>query len=90
MKLEIEVTEDEVRSAIERKVRVAISEHVDNYWTQNSIKEVIKKHWSEAVDNIVREELENSDKIRETVQKMLEHKIKSQLTNLLKSKEAKQ
>ena len=86
MKLEIEVTEDEVRSAIERKVRVAISEHVENYWTQNSIKEVIKNHWSDAVDSIVREELANSDKIREAVQKSLESKIKSQLTALLKAK----
>ncbi len=86
MKLEIEVTEDEVRSAIERKVRVAMSEHVENYWTQNSIKEVIKKHWSDAVDSIVREELANSDKIREAVQKSLESKIKSQLTALLKAK----
>lgn len=86
MKLEIEVTEDEVRSAIERKVRVAISEHVENYWTQNSIKEVIKKHWSDAVDSIVCEELANSDKIREAVQKSLESKIKSQLTALLKAK----
>lgn len=53
MKLEIEITEDELRSAIERKVRVAVADQTNSYATDAYIKEQVKArwaHWKAAVD----------------------------------------
>ena len=86
MKLEVEITEAEIRSAIERKIRVAVAQHANGYWIEQGIKDVIKKFWQETVEKIVKEEVENSTKMREIIQRSLENKIKGQLTALLKKK----
>ena len=39
MKLEIEITEEELRSAIERKVRTAVADQTNSYGTDAYIKE---------------------------------------------------
>ena len=45
MKLEIEITEEELRSAIERKVRTAVADQTNSYGTDAYIKEQVKAHW---------------------------------------------
>jgi hypothetical protein len=42
MRLDIEITEDEIRSAIERKVRTAIADQTNNYNTDTYIKDQVK------------------------------------------------
>lgn len=53
MKLEIEITEDEIRGAIERKVRTAVADQSNVYNTDFYIKEQVKAHWKKAVDNLI-------------------------------------
>ena len=60
MKLEIEITEEELRSAIERKVRTAVADQTNSYGTDSYIKEQVKAHWKSAVDTLVEEALKNS------------------------------
>ena len=86
MKLEVEVTEDEIRSAIERKIRTAVAEHANGYWVEQGIKDTIKKYWQDTVEKIVKEEVENSSKMREVIQKSLENKIRAQLNVMLREK----
>jgi len=86
MKIEIEVTEDEVKSAIERKIKTAIAEHANGYWVEQGIKDTIKKHWQDTVEKLVKEEVENSPKMRDMIQKSLENKIRAQLNVMLKEK----
>lgn len=45
MKLEIEITEEEIKSAIERKVRTAIADQTSNYGVEQDIKESVKSKW---------------------------------------------
>ena len=90
MKLEVEITEDEIRSAIERKIRVAVAEHASNYWIEQGIKDAIKKYWEVCVDKIVKEEIENSSKMREKIQAALENKIRGQLNVLFREKKDKE
>ena len=86
MKLEIEVTEEQIKSAIERQVRVAIAEYSKAYWNEQGIKDAIKKYWQETVEKVVLEELSNSTAIRAKVQTAMENKMKAQLTAMLKVK----
>ena len=85
MKIEIEVTEAEIKDAIERKARLAIAEYNDKKWLNDPvINAAIKKYWTETVDKIIKEQVENSDAIRQSVIKKIEAKIQSRVTALMR------
>ena len=85
MLLNIEITEAEIQAAIEGKVRVAISDQTNSWRTDNYIKEQVKKHWQGAVDNLVKEALENSDKLRASIAAEVERKLKAQVSAAIKA-----
>ena len=87
MKIEIEVAEAEIKDAIERKARLAVAEYNDRKWINGPvISASIKKYWTETVDKIIKEQIENSDAIRQAVIKKIESRIQSQVTALMKAK----
>lgn len=85
MKLEIEVTEDEIRSAIERKARTAIADQTNAYNTDVYIKEQVRAHWHKAVDNLIVEEMYNSQSLREKIRGEFERKLRLQLSAAIKT-----
>lgn len=85
MLLNIEITEAEIQAAIERKVRVAIADQTNSWGTDNYIKEQVKKHWQSAVDSLVKEALENSDKLRASIATEIERKLKAQVSAAIKA-----
>ena len=85
MKLEIEITEDEIRGAIERKVRTAVADQTNGYNTDFYIKEQVKAHWKKAVDDLIAEALYNSPVLREKIAAEMERKLRAQLAAALKN-----
>lgn len=85
MKLEIEITEEEVRSAIERKVRTAIADQTNTYATDTYIRDQVKAHWKAAVDRLVAEALNDSRVLREKIASELERKMRLQLAAAIKN-----
>jgi len=85
MKLEIEITEEELRSAIERKVRTSVADQTFCYGTDVYIKEQVKAHWKAAVDAMVDEALKDSTVLREKIAAELEKKLRAQLAAALKN-----
>ena len=85
MKLEIEITEDEIRSAIECKVRTAIADQTNQWNVDSYIKERVKEHWKATVDALVLEALEDSKVLREKIAGELEKKLRAQLAAALKN-----
>lgn len=87
MKLDIEITEDEISDAIRRKARIAIAEYTEQEWFRNDeIRKKIKQFWDATVDKIIQEELANSDAVKAKVIKMIEAKLQGQVTALMKVK----
>ena len=87
MKLEIEVTEAEIKDAIERKSRIAIAEYTDRTWLNDPfIRKLLQKYWEETVEKVIKEQCENSDAIKAIVIKRIEAKIQGQVTALMKVK----
>lgn len=84
MKLEIEITEDEIRSAIKRKVRTAIADQTNQWNTDAYIKAQVKEHWKLAVDRLVEEVLNDSKTLREKIAAELEKKLRAQLAAAIK------
>ena len=86
MKLEIEITEEEIRSAMERKVRTAIADQTNQWNVDRYIKDQVAEHWKASVDAMVREELADSERLREKIIAAIEAKLKGQLTAMMKVK----
>lgn len=86
MLYEIEITEAEIKAAIERKIRVAIADESNGYKADSYIKEVVKKHWTATVETLVKQELLNAPKIQEKINFAIEAKLKGQLQALLQVK----
>ena len=84
MKLEIEITEQEIRDALERKVRVAIADQTNNYRSDDFIKEQVKLAWSSAVTSMINEQLADSEAIKNKIRASIEAKLKGQLTAMMK------
>ena len=85
MKLEIEITEDEIRSAVERKVRTAVADQTNQWNVDSYIKERVKEHWKLAVDALVADVLNDSKTLREKIAAELERKLRAQLTAAMKA-----
>ena len=84
MKLEIEITEEEIKSAVERKVRTAIADQTNQWNTDKFIKERVKAHWCSAIDALVLEVLNDSKPLREKVAAEFEKKLRAQLSAAMK------
>ena len=85
MKLEIEITEDEIRSTIERKVRTTIADQTNSYSSDAYIRDQVKAHWHAAVDNLIVEEMYNSQSLREKIAAEMEKRLRAQLAAALKN-----
>lgn len=84
MKLEIEISEEEIKSAIERKVRVAVADQTNQWSVDNYIKERVKESWKGAVEALIAEALSDSQKLREKIAAELERKLRAQLSAAIK------
>jgi len=84
MKLEIEITEEEIKSAIERKVRTAIADQTNQWHVDSYIKSQVGVKWKETVDSMITELLQDSPVLREKIIKSIEAKLRSQVIALMK------
>lgn len=84
MKLEIEITEEELRSAVERKVRTAVADQTNQWNVDSYIKEQVKNHWQKAVDSLVFECLHDSAALREKIRVQVENKLRAQVAAAIK------
>ena len=85
MKLEIEITEDEIRSAVERKIRVAVADQSNQFGADEYIKKQVKAQWQTAVDAMILGALNNSQALRDKIAAELERKIRAQLAAAMKA-----
>ncbi len=85
MKLEIEITEAEIKSTIERKIRVAIADEVTGWNADNYIKEQVKKHWKAVAEKAIADACNDAPALRQKIMVTLENKIKGQLAAVLKA-----
>ena len=84
MKIEIEITDDDMRTAIASKVAAAVYAQTNSYETERYIKERVAAGWQSAVDAMVTELLSDSAVIREKIAVEIERKLRSQLAVAMK------
>ena len=84
MKIEIEVSEDMIREEVQRQAVKLLLDKLTNWQLNHELNKVVNKLWDEKFDQVVREELTNTDALRAKVLATLERKIQGQLTTLIK------
>jgi hypothetical protein len=84
-KLDIEITEEELRDALARKVRAAVADQTNQWGTEKYIKGAVKRMWTDVVDTMVKEALENSETIKEKIAAEIEGKLKRQISAAMKA-----
>ena len=84
MKLEIEITEEEIKSAMERKVRIAIADQTNQWGTDAYIKTCVAEHWKKSVDTMVQELLKDAPAMRKKITESIEAKFRAQLNQAMK------
>jgi hypothetical protein len=87
MKLEIEITEEEIKSAIERKVRVAVADQSNSWSIDNEIKAKVKSAIPAAIDALITEALSNSERLKLQILEETEKAIKRKLQAAMKLKD---
>jgi len=86
MRLEIEITEDEIRSAVERKVRTAIADQTNQWGTDRYIKEQVKERWQTVVADMIGEVLRDSAPMKAKIIEQVERKLRAQVAAAMKIK----
>ena len=84
MKIEIEVSEELVREEIQRQAAKVLLDKLGHWQLKDELTKVVNKLWGENVNQVVREELANTDALLAKVAATLERKIQGQLTTLMK------
>ena len=86
MKLEIEITEQEIKDAVERKVRVAVADQTNQWGADRKITDRVKELWPVVVDELIIEVLRDLPTLKAKVIAMVERKLQGQVTALMKVK----
>lgn len=85
MKLDIEITSEEMQTIIQRKVKEVIAEQVKSYASDSYIKERVKAVWKEAANSMIDEVLKDSGLLRAKISAEIERKLRAQLAVAMKN-----
>lgn len=85
IKLNIDITSEELQKILQHKVKEAIAEHIASYSSTLYIRERVKTLWTSTVDTIVNEALKDSEMLRSKITAELEKKLRAQLAIALKT-----
>ena len=86
MKIEIEITEDDIAKNIVPKIKSAMIEIISGYQFNDTLKSEIKKQLYSGLGQMIDEQLKNSALIEAKIAEEIQAKIKRQLTQLMSKK----
>lgn len=79
MKFEIEIPEDELVAAIEKKVRQYVAAEAASWQVGEYIRDRIREKWKAAADLVIAEALGNGPELRAKITEEIEKKLQAQL-----------
>lgn len=86
MKIEIEITEDDIAKNILPKIKSTMVEIISGYQFNDMLKSEIKKQLYSGLGQMIDEQLKNSALIEAKIAEEIQAKIKRQLTQLMSKK----
>jgi hypothetical protein len=89
VKVEIEISDDAIRSAVELDVARAITSRANGWGIQDVIKKEVEARWQAVVPKLIEQRLSNSERLNELIDEEVKRQIKSRIAKLVKAAEAK-
>ncbi|OHD19935.1 MAG: hypothetical protein A2Y38_00555 [Spirochaetes bacterium GWB1_59_5] len=84
MKIEVDVSDAELKDAIKRKVRVAMADQANQWGMNDLIIKKVKEAIPAAIDSIIAESLSNIPRLKQQVLEATEKEIKRRLQAAMK------
>lgn len=84
MKFEIEIPEDDLVAAIEKKVRQYVAAEAASWQVGEYIRDRIRERWKATADSVITEVLDNGPELRAKIAEEIEKKLRAQLTAALR------
>jgi len=85
MKLEVEISEETLKTACNEKVKLEISRFVQSYPCEDSIKTKVRAAVPSAIDAIIADVLSNSAELRAKVVAEVERKMRLQIAAVMRA-----
>ena len=79
MKFEIEIPEDELVAAIEKKVRQYVAAEAASWQVGEYIRDRVRERWKATADLVIAEVLDNGPELRAKIADEIEKKLRAQL-----------
>lgn len=86
MKIEIEITEEDITKNITPKIKSLMAEIIGGYQFNDTLKSEIKKKLYSGLGQMIDDQLKNSEQIEAKISEEIQAKIKRQLTQLMGKK----
>jgi len=83
MKVEIEVSEDDIKQELQKKVSEAIKEKLNSWGTEAIIKKAVHEAFCAAITPEIERQLKDSNHIKEKIRLEIERKLKRQINALM-------
>lgn len=85
MKLEIEISEDEMLRVANEQIHRAINDKANSFGVDKYIKEAIEARWQSTVNSIIDAALNDIPAIKAKITQEIEKKLRAQLAKVLKA-----
>jgi uncharacterized membrane-anchored protein YjiN (DUF445 family) len=89
MKVEIEVSEDDIKRELQKKVHEAIRDKLSAWTIEAMIKKAVHDTIGEAIIPEIERQLKDSDRIKESIRLEIERKLKRKITALMNLEDEK-
>ena len=85
MKIEIEVTEAQIKDAIERHIRVAMANMNAGYCADEVIGNKCKKFWNDTADKMIQQTIGDDKKLKKMIEERVQIEVDKRVNKILKS-----
>ena len=84
MKIEIEITEEEMRSVVQNRVSQSIIENSQGYQFNEIVSELVRNALQKEVRFLISQMVENSEDIKKRVTSEIESRIRKHVISIMK------
>ena len=88
MKIEFEITDDEIREAMRDSIRIAVNNTLSHWNVRDQVEKMVKEQWPDAIRGVIDEMVSNHAKTKEIIAENIARKLRAQVSAALKLAQA--
>ncbi len=85
MKIELEISDGDIRSHLEEAMQKAVRSELVAWKIDNVVAKMVRLRWPEVAEHMIEEAVKDSDVLRKTIALEIEKKIRANLARAMKA-----